>query len=624
MFADKDLADKKIKRMGNEIEPEEILWDSLAKKKEDLFEKKLEVPIRKRTMRIVFFVFLALLTFVSIRVFYFQIFQYEKYSALAEQNNFVSTSLKSERGVIYDKGMNQLVFNKPCFNLIFEKQEVDNNVIKKLSWILNKDKQEIEKLLNQDKQNIVIKENLDYKELIMLESFSSDLKGFSVENASVRAYKDGPVFAHIVGYHRKTDQNSGIEAFYNNELSSKPGEIKCERDVYGKIISQELIREPETGDSLILWLDSELQNKLYQVFEEELKAVGVKRASAVAIDPNTGGILSMVSFSSYDNNLFTQGISQEDWERLSEDENMPFLNRTIGGRYPTGSTIKPLIASAALNEGIITEKTTVNCTGQIVVDNPWFKDQPYIFKDFRTHGLTDVEKAIAESCNVFFYTVGGGYKNFKGLGPDLIIDYLRKFQWDSELGIDLTGEISGFIPDREWKKQRFGSPENIWMPGDTYNLSIGQGYLLATPLEVVSAFASLVNGGKIMKPMVVKQIIDENKNIVQEFQPEVISQGFIDEKNLEIVKNGMKGTVEYGSAVVLNFLPVEAGAKTGTAEIGRDEYYHSWITVFAPYDNPEIVITLMAESAYGMHKAVAPTALRVLDWYFKIDKEIEM
>jgi len=621
MFSNKGLENRKIKRTGNEIEPEEILWDTLAKKKEYIFEKKLEIPIMHWPLKLIFFLFLALLIFVSARVFYFQVFQFSKYSALAEQNNFVSATLKSERGVIYDKNFNQLVFNKPSFNLVLDKNKLEQEQLaqnlKKLSWILGKTENELKETTSQDRDRILLAENLNYKQLILFESLSDEFQGFYIENASVREYQAGPVFSHIIGYHRKTSQDAGIEAFYNKELSSKPGEIRYERDVYGKIISQELIREPESGDSLVLWLDSKLQKKLYDVFLEELKAVGVKRASAVALDPKTGGVLAMVSFPSYDNNLFTQGISQENWDELSSDENMPFLNRVIAGRYPTGSTIKPLIASAALNEGVITKNTTINCLGEIKVDNPWFKDQPWIFKDFKTHGITNVEKAIAESCNVFFYTVGGGYKNFKGLGPDLIIEYLTKFGWDSKLGIDLPGEINGFIPNKEWKKKRFSSPDNLWMPGDTYNLSIGQGYLSVTPLEVVSSFASLINGGKLLSPQIVKQVIDKDKNVITDFQPKVLAKDFIDAQNLEIVKQGMKGTVDYGSAVILSSLPIQAGAKTGTSEIGKDEYFHSWLTVFAPYDDPEIVLTLMVESAYGMHKAVAPTALRVLDWYFK-------
>jgi penicillin-binding protein 2 len=622
------LKSKIISRTKSEISPEEILWDSLAQKKEEIFEKRIEVPLRKWPLKLVFVLFFCLILFVSVKSLQFQYFDYDKYVLLAEKNNFVSTVLKAERGVIYDRNFKQLVFNKPAFDLVFKKDEfkTEENVLKKIAWILEKDKTEIKNLINQAKENIVVGENLSYKQLILFESSSEELKGFEVQNATVREYVDGEIFSHIIGYHRKTGQDVGLENYYNYELSSRAGEVRYERDVYGEFISKEVVFEAESGNSLVLWVDSELQKKLYDVFSEEIKNINVSNASAIALDPKTGGVLAMVSLPSYDNNLFSVGISQEDWQRLSEDKNMPFLNRVISGRYSTGSIIKPLIASAALNETVINENTTINCEGQIVIENPWFKDQPYIFKDFRTHGITNVKKAIAESCNVFFYTIGGGYKEFKGLGPNLIKDYLSKFGWNQKLNIDLLGEVSGFIPDKEWKKSKFTSPDNLWMPGDTYNLSIGQGYLLVTPLEVVSSFASLINGGKLFKPQIVHQVIDKNKQVVKEFKPEIIRDNFIESKNLEIVKQGMKGTVDYGSAIVLNSLPVEAGAKTGTAEIGKDEHYHSWLTVFAPYDNPEIVITLMVEGAYGMHKAVAPTAKRVLNWYFggeEMEEEVD-
>ena len=306
MYSSKGLENKKIKRTGNEIEPEEMFWDILAKKKEYIFEKKLEIPIRHWPLKFIFFLFLVLLVFVSIRIFVFQVFEFEKYSVLAERNKFVSTKIKSERGVIYDKNFNQLVFNKPAFNLMFDKneliqEELDRD-LNKLSWILEIDEDELRQRVE---SNTLIAENLGYRQLILFESLSDEFHGFYIENASVREYEQGPIFSHIIGYHRKTSQDAGLEAFYNQELSSKPGEIKRERDVYGKIISQELVKEPETGDSLVLWLDAELQKKLYNVFSEELRAIGVKKAGAIAIDPKTGGILAMVSFPTYDNNLFT-------------------------------------------------------------------------------------------------------------------------------------------------------------------------------------------------------------------------------------------------------------------------------------------------------------------------------
>ena len=627
-FFSRKLENKRIKRPGNEIEPEEIFWDAFTEKKGGkIFEKKLEVPLKSHTIKGLWFVFFLLSLCVLAKTFQFQFLDYEKFSVLADNNKFIINDLQTERGVIYDRNLKQLVANKPSFSLILKKSNLPEDsgtrekIFEKIAWILGLDKDEIEQKINAQTTNeFVMIQDIDYKKLILFETNIEDLPGFSIKNIEIREYKDGPSLAHIIGYHRKSGENIGLEDFYNDFLNSKSGEIKYETDVYGNIISEEIISLPKSGDSLVLWLDNGLQKKLYETLAQEIKKAGVKRASAIAIDPKTGGVLALVSFPTFDNNLFSQGIEQKEWERLLQDENMPFLNRVIGGRYPMGSTIKPLIAVAALQENIISEKTTVNCKGEIIIENPWFPDKPFTFKDWSTHGITNVKKAIAESCNVFFYTIGGGYKNFKGLGIENIKKYLEIFGWNEKLGIDLPGEVKGFIPDKEWKRSRFSSPENIWMPGDTYHLSIGQGFINVTPLEIVSSFVAIVNGGKLFKPQIVHQIIDKDRNVIREFEPEIIRENFIDEKNLEIVREGMKGTVEYGSATILNNLPVTAGAKTGTAEIGKKDYYHSWMTVFAPYEDPEIVLTLIVEDAFGMHVAVAPTARDVLNWYFGGDE----
>jgi len=619
------LGNKKVKQSGGEIEFGEIVQDVLTKERESaIFEKKIEVPLRVHLIKSLWFVFLILSFFVLVKTFQFQFLEYEKFSALAQKNKFVTNTIQAQRGVIYDRNFDQLVTNKPSFNLIFKKDKLPDNeeekaqVLKKIAWILDIEKQEIEqKIADSETNQSIIAQDLDYEKLILLESSIEEINGFFVENVGVREYKEGPSFAHILGYYREGNSNAGLEDFYNDFLNSQSGEIKYERDVYNKIISEEIISLPESGNSLVLWLDSGLQRKLYQTMAEYIEIAGVKRAAAVAIDPKTGGVLALVSFPSFNNNLFSQGMTQEEWDNLSQDENMPLLNRVISGKYATGSTIKPLIAAGALQEDIISEKTTVNCKGEIVVENPWFEDKPFVYKDWRTHGLTDIKKAIAQSCNVFFYTIGGGYKDFKGLGVEKIKKYLDFFGWGEILGIDLPGEIKGFLPDKEWKRENFTSPNDIWMPGDTYHLSIGQGFVSATPLEVVSSFATIANNGKLFKPQIVQKIVDKDKNVTKNFEPIIIREGFIDEKNLEIVQEGMRGTVTYGSAVILNNLPVTAAAKTGTAEIGKKDYYHSWMTVYAPYDDPEIVLTLIVEDAFGMHAAVAPTARDVLDWYFK-------
>jgi len=344
-------------------------------------------------------------------------------------------------------------------------------------------------------------------------------------------------------------------------------------------------------------------------------------------------VLALVSYPSVDNNLFSKGISPQEWKKINEDPSTPLFNRVISGTYLTGSTIKPLIASAALEEKIISPEKKINDDkGKILVQDYWNPEKIWEYEDWAIHGWTAMRKAIAESCNVYFYTIGGGYQDQEGLGPTRIKEYLELFGWNSKTGIDLPGEVEGFIPDPAWKKTYFENKEDqVWVDGDTYNLSIGQGYLKITPLEVATSFLPIVNGGKMFQPEVVKEIVDSEKNLVEEIKPKIIrdynppttlplaegerAPNFIDPKNLQIVREGMREAVTYGSATVLNDLPVKVAAKTGTAELGGN-YYHNWITVFAPYENPEIVLTIVIEKVKDVRVAALPVAREILNWYF--------
>ncbi|PIP24128.1 MAG: penicillin-binding protein 2 [Candidatus Nealsonbacteria bacterium CG23_combo_of_CG06-09_8_20_14_all_37_18] len=645
-----------------DIEPHEILLDSLAEKKEKQFgfsEKKFEVPLLKKIIQ-GFFVFCFFIILILLfRTFQLQVVEGKIFTQLAERNKFIIHQIQAERGVIYDKNLNQLVFNQLSFDLICQKnnlpqQDSDKEgIIKEVSDIVKRDlKKEIEESTS---TQILISENLDHQTLILLETKIKELPGFSIKNNAIREYKDGEAFSHIIGYTNKIKSEeideapefysindyvgrTGIENFYEEVLRKNPGKLRIERNAQGNVISQEIISLPESGKSLVLWLDSDLQKKIKEELEKELKIVGAKRAVGVALDSKTGGVLALVSLPDFDNNLFQKGADPEKLQELLDDpfNLQPLFNRAIAGKYLTGSAIKPLIASAALEENIISPEKKLNCEGKIIIPNIWDPASPTIKKDWTTHGWTNLRKALAESCNVYFYTVGGGYGDQKGLGPTKIKEYLELFGWDGKTGIDLPGEAEGFIPDKEWKKKVWG---NDWWDGDTYNLSIGQGFLQITPMEVINSFAAIANGGTLYKPQIAKEIIDtstgsaqvgeEDKSssspfaaarVVEEFKPEIIRQNFIDSQNLQIVREGMRQAVSgenspLASAVILNSLPVAVAAKTGTAELGGDRY-NNWVTIFAPYEDPEIVLTIMIENVKGVQAAALPVAKAVLEWYF--------
>jgi penicillin-binding protein 2 len=542
------------------------------------------------------------------------------------------SKIKSERGVIYDKNFKQLVFNRPNFDLILKKDDLPKDekererVLKEVSQILKIDFEKLKEKINSQEEKIKIFENLDHQTLIVLETKIDELSGFEIEKRIEREYLDGDTSSHLIGYLGKADfeGKEGIEKSYDQILKENPGKILIERDAKGRILSQKIVELPKPGKSLVLWLDFDLQKKIKEEMEKKMKEVGARGGAAVAIDPKTGGILALVSLPSFDNNLFSKGILQEDWEKLQKDPKNPLLNRATSGQYLFGSTVKPFIALAALQEKIISPNKKIDCQGKIEIPHRYNPEIIYEFKDWTVHGPTDIRKAIAESCNVFFYTIGGGYQDQEGLGPSKIKKYLETFGFGKLIDSDfpIPSFAKGLIGDPEWKKEKFGES---WWDGDTYNMSIGQGYILTTPLQVARAYAAIANGGKLLKPRFVKEIVDEEKNVIETIQPEVEREIQTDPKNLQIVKEGMRWAVTgqnspHASCIALNELPVAVAAKTGTAQVSRkdcENCYTIWISVFAPYEDPKIVLTIMLEDVKGrLSQVVVPVAKEVLNWYF--------
>ena len=618
----------KIKRPHHEIEFHEVLLDSLAQKKEKelgLSEQKLEILLPQKILQALWLGFLILTLVLLGKTVQFQVFEGDALAKASENNRYAVRLIQAQRGVIYDKNMTQFVFNKPSFDLIVRPNDLPKDesarqkIFKDVAQIIGQDYEMFSKKINVSSfAEVSIAENLDYQTLILFEARSHEFPGFETQNNAVREYVSGLNFSHLIGYQRKMGEKKGLEEYYDDVLKANPGELQVKRDVFGNPIDKEVVVQPSPGQSLVLYLDAGLQKKLNEAMAAILKSVGAKTGAAVALDPKTGGVLAMTSFPTFDNNLFSQGMSQEEWNAINSNSQHPLFNRAISGGYLVGSTIKPLLASAALQEKIISPDKKINDNlGFISIPNPWDPNLPTIKKDWAIHGLTDIRKAIAESCDVYFYTVGGGFGSQDGLGPTKIKQYLELFGWGQETGIDLPEEAKGFMPDKAWKKAVWGQN---WWDGDTYNLSIGQGFLQITPLEVANSIAAIANGGILYQPHIVKEIIDNNKNLVKGFEPEIIRQNFIDPQNLAAAREGMRQAVTgigapQASAVLLSSLPVKVAAKTGTAELGND-YYHNWVTVFAPYDDPQIVLTIVIEKVKGVQAAALPVAHEVLNWYF--------
>ncbi len=606
--------------------------DKLSKEKEEelgISERKLEVPLPSLTLKIFFsliFLFLILLLGKSYQM---QVIHGESYSTLADRNKFTIFYSQSLRGVIYDRFGEQMVFNNISFDLYLNKREFSSEKTEELSILLDDDS--LEERISQIEGRELLLSGIDHEKAILLKAREGDFPGISIEKVFDRQYKEGDIFSHLIGYTGKVSREellgnpdrylihdyvgkSGVEKFYEEFLSKERREIRIERDSQGNVIEEESIKEPDPGDSLVLWLDSDLQRVIKEAAERVLEDIGAKSASVVAMDPETGGILSMVSLPGYDNNVFSRTGDKELLESFLKDEGGVFLNRTIGSTYPTGSAIKPLLAAAALEEEIISPQKKIYSPGYLDIPNPWDPSRPTRIRDYLAHGWTDMREAIAVSSNVYFYTIGGGHGDQEGLGVSRIKKYLDLFGWGEKTGIDLTGEKEGQVPDADWKREVIGAP---WTLGDTYNISIGQGYLSTTPLQVAVSYSALINGGRVLEPRVVKEIINSEER--KEIESKVIRENFISPENLEVIKEGMRMTVTQGTARSLNSLPVRVGAKTGTAQIPKPGHYHNWIAVFGPYDNPEIVLVILIEEVEGVRAATIPVALEVLEWYFNRD-----
>ncbi|HBV58197.1 MAG TPA: penicillin-binding protein 2 [Candidatus Magasanikbacteria bacterium] len=579
------------------------------------------------------------------RLAYLEIFQGEKYRQLAENNRLRVKPIPAERGIIYDRNLVPLLANIPNFTLNLLPQDLPKDeiqreeVINKISALAQIPTEEIKNKIEEFKdfsyRSINIRDNLDYETAVLLNVASAEFPGMSVEISSRRQYFfTEPTAAstiittslsHLFGYMGKVNKDdltlnpnylptdfigkSGLEKTYEKDLRGTYGKREIEVDAFGKEKNTVSVDAPQAGKNLILAIDLNLQKKLEESLATELRASNKKKASAVALDPKNGEILALVNLPTYNNNLFSRGISFEEYQKLLVDPNAPMFSRAWAGSFPSGSVIKPIIAAAALSEGLINRQTTFLSSGGLQI-NTWF------FPDWKAggHGATNVVKALAESVNTFFYIIGGGYENFAGLGLEKIAEYLKKFGLANTLGIDLPGETAGFIPSREWKED---IKKERWYIGDTYNLSIGQGDLLVTPLQVANYTAIIANGGTSYRPHIVKNIENSETKEKIDIVPKIIEKNVLPDSILKIVREGMRSTIISGSAQLLNTLPIAVAGKTGTAQWSSKYSPHAWFTGFGPYENPQIVLTiLIEEGGEGSHVAV-PVAREVFDWWAK-------
>lgn len=611
---------------------EEAVLDDFSKSFDSL-----EMPVSERIFNVAIVLVFLLCIVVSWRVLSIGLFNGDFYKNRALANISEITIIPSERGIIFDRLGKPIVKNTTTFKAVlkvdpFLKKDKNEQefIINKLKEILDIFPTEFQNWLNGfnlEKQNsIILKRDLSIEEVAKIKD--AGIKEINVEKDFSRQYDTTGVFSHILGYVGGVSPDdlkagsdftindligkSGLELFYDSELRGKNGEIIDFRNAKNESIDVKISTEQSKGNDLYLTLDSDFQNYFYKRLKNQLNSLGRTGGVGIAITPQNGEILAMVSLPSFDNNKISSN--------LLIDKSKPLFNRAVSGVYNPGSTIKPLVGIAALAEGVVNPLTEVFSPGYLDVPNPYNPDQPTRFLDWRPQGLVNLYSAIARSSNVYFYEVGGGFGSIKGLGIKKLREYWQKFGLEQKTGIDLPGEKLGFLPDVEEKEKRTGTQ---WRLGDTYNNSIGQGDLMITPLELITYISSIANGGKAYQPHLVQKIVSESGKTIKEIYPATIldNSSFLGE--IREVEKGMIDCVQksYGTAYMLNSLPFNVAAKTGSAQIEANTKVNAFFVGYGPLnlssDKKQIAVLVLIENAREGSLNAVPVAKDVFEWYYK-------
>jgi penicillin-binding protein 2 len=421
-------------------------------------------------------------------------------------------------------------------------------------------------------------------------------------SSTVRNYLYSYPLSHLLGYTGLVDYTGkvGVEKQYDEQLRGEPGILYVEVDARQNPQKEVGVKESIQGEALCLAIDAELQEFIFNTLAER-----EARGAVIVMDPRQGAVRALVNYPSFDANVFSQPAHKEAIKNFLQDDSQPLFNRAISGSYSPGSTIKPLLAAAALEEEVITKRTTMLSTGGITIGQWYFPDWK-----IGGHGVTDVTKAIAESVNTFFYSITGGDESQRGMGIKKSVEYLEAFSWGKKTGIDLPAEEDGLLPTPEWKQE---VKHERWYVGDTYHLGIGQGDVLATPLQVTAATVGIANGGYLYEPRVAIDCSEDKKEVFLTRAKKrrlPISAG-----HMKTVQVGMRRAVLERSAKRLKSLPIEVAGKTGTAQIGGSEDTHAWFTSWGPYTNPELVITVLLERGGEGDKQAVPVAEEIWSWW---------
>jgi len=634
--------------------------------------------------RVVLLGLLILSTFAVFtrRLWELQFTRGEYYRERADRQRLRAVTVPAARGIVYDRDGIPLVRNVPGFDITIvpaylpEDEDAAEDVLIRLAMLLDipyatagggGDEDEPTPGLRElvaavpysaRYRPLVVKRGVERDTALLVSQEAMSLPGVAVVVEPLRSYLHSPLVSQVLGYLLPIPEGSedeyvaqgydpatdrvgiaGVEATYEDELRGQKGRRIVEEDVLGRTIRViEDQAQPVPGNNVYLTIDLDLQ----QAVEDTLRAgmeqpnVNSPRGVAIVMNPQTGEILALVSLPTYDDNLFAQGISARDWERLGEDPHRPLLNHAISDELPPGSVFKVVVAAGALQEGVLTPYTRLSCPGRIVVPNKYYPNdpgraQPFLCWNLSGHGALDVVGGIAHSCDIFFYKVGGGFEeaDFEGLGVNRIAQYAKLFGFGQPTGVELPAEVGGLVPSSSWKRLTIGES---WSTGDSYNLSIGQGYLTVTPLQMLNAVNVVANGGTLYRPTVVHHVTDAQGVAVQPFEPEIVRTLPISAEHWSLVQEGMEGAVAYGTAPKARIEGLRVAGKTGTAQfcddialeigicgVGLEQPTHAWFAAYAPFETPEISVIVFLYNGGEGSTASVPVAHDILEYYFNRD-----
>lgn len=603
--------------------------------------KWIDLPIVMR--RFYLYTLAAVLVFVLLllRLWYLQVISYEDLFERSVRNRTRMLVTDAPRGPVYDRHGVLLVDNRPAFQISVMRQDIveRDELFGRLSSLLDISVEQLELRWQEGRRlpayrPVPLVLDVERELVERVQENSIDLPGVLIEVRPVRDYPDPDAVAHVIGYLGEITEQElrsasfgeyrggdlvgkvALERAYEDSLRGDKGQQLIEVDVQGRLLRMLQAQIPEPGKKVYLTVDLELQKAVVEAF-------GDRAGAAVALNVHSGEILAMVSLPTYNPAQFARGISPDEWRSLLGDRRTPLQNKAITGLYPPASTFKMIVALAALREGAATADRVIQCDGSLVVGDSRFR----CWKR-EGHGPTNLKKALSESCDVWFYQVG------LDLGIDKLGAAAREFGLGSVLGFSLPGERGGIMPTREWKRLQFNEP---WYAGETVIAAIGQGYVLATPLQLAVMTAALVNGGQVLKPQIVKRTEDWQGNSTQLLEPHLLRQLDYTQQQLQSIKEGMVAVVSEarGTGRLAHLDEVKIAGKTGTSQVVRrlsdeeeelltgDEHIpyrqrsHALFVAYAPAENPEIAVAVVVEHGQSGGGVAAPIARDIISRYFR-------